>query len=60
MKPIKATSQMFSRPGAGVDRRDDQHGLAGHRNAEVLEEDQSEREIAKAVERRLEAVEDAR
>src|SRR5207248_245456 len=44
---------------AGVDGRDDQHGLARHRHAEVLEKDQAERQVAEAVERRFEAVEDA-
>ena len=32
----------------------------GHRNAEVLEEDQCEREVPEAIERRLEAVQDTR
>ena len=59
-EPDQADEPDVEPSGPGVHGRDDQHRLAGHRDAEVLEEDQPEREVAEAVQRRLQAVEDAR
>jgi hypothetical protein len=47
--------------GAGVDRRQDQGGLPGDGNPEVLEQDQPrDGQVAVVVERRLQAVENPR
>ena len=59
-EPEQPDEEDVEPPGPGVDGREDQHGLARDRYAEVLERDQSERQITELVQRRFEVMQHAR